>query len=89
MTFIPLESENEYQELSYALKLSVVFYDALAEEERVLKKADNTKNFSLVSFFQDWGKIKILETSVKSSKDWGNEKKIKEREIAIDVPNAG
>ena len=75
--------------LSYGLQLSVVLYDSAVEETIPLKEASVTKNFSFVSVSEDGEKITILETSVRSPKDWAGEEKINEREISVPVPAAG
>jgi len=72
-----------------ALRLSAVMYDTVAEELVVLKEASATKNYWCEGLSEDGGSIIILEDSVKSEKDWGNEEKIKTRKIKIEIPAAG
>ena len=72
-----------------ALRLSAVMYDTVAEELVVLKEATATKNYWCEGLSEDGGSIIILEDSVKSEKDWGNEEKIKTRKIKVELPAAG
>mgnify|MGYP000881339016 CR=1 FL=1 len=72
-----------------ALRLSAVMYDTVAEELVVLKEATATKNYWYGGLSDDGGSFVVLEDSVKSEKDWGNEEKIKTRKIQIEIPAAG
>ena len=76
-------------DLPYGLKLSAVLYDSAIEEAIPLKESTDTKNFSFDSVSEDGEHIALTETSVQSSKDWGEEEKIKEREIKVPMPAAG
>lgn len=76
-------------DLPYGLKLSAVLYDSAIEETIPLKESTDTKNFSFDSVSEDGEHIALTETSVQSSKDWGEEEKIKEREIKVPMPAAG
>mgnify|MGYP000985380367 CR=1 FL=1 len=72
-----------------ALKLSVVLYDAAAEEEMVLKEADETRSYIFQSVSEDESTINLLELSVKSPKDWDDEEKVQESGLTVEVPAAG
>lgn len=72
-----------------ALTLSAVLYDAAAEEETVLKEADETRSYTLESVSEDGNTINLLELSVKSPKDWDDPEKVRERDLTEDVPVAG
>jgi hypothetical protein len=74
---------------SSLLKLSAVLYDSTVDETVVLKESTDTKNYRFSEISDDGEKIVITEESVKSPKDWGDEEKVKEREIKVPVPAAG
>ena len=75
--------------VSIGWKLSAILYDSAIEEAIPLKESTDTKNFSFDSVSEDGEHIALTETSVQSSKDWGEEEKIKEREIKVPMPAAG
>ncbi|MEA4881300.1 MAG: hypothetical protein VB045_07475 [Synergistaceae bacterium] len=75
--------------VSIGWKLSAILYDSAIEEAIPLKESTNTKNFSFDSVSEDGENLVLYEMSVKSTKDWGNEDKMKEREITVPVPPAG
>ena len=72
-----------------ALRLSAVMYDTVAEELVVLKEATATKNYWCGGVTDDGASLIISEDSVTSEKDWGDEEKIKTRELRIEIPPAG
>jgi hypothetical protein len=74
---------------AYSLRVSVVMYDAAASETTVLKEATDTKNFWFDEVTNDGGALRIRESSVESEKDWGDEEKISERAIEVEIPAAG
>lgn len=74
---------------SYGLKLSAVLYDSAIKETIPLKEASDTKNYSFVSLAEDRERIVLSESSVRSPKDWSNERKVRERTITVPVPPAG
>lgn len=76
-------------DLPHGLKLSVVLYDSAIEEVIPLKESTHTKNFSFDSVSEDGEHIALTETSVRSPEEWGEEEKIKEREIKVPMPAAG
>ena len=73
---------------SYGQKLSVAPFDAASGKIILLKKAADTRNFSLSGVDSDEGIIRIYEQSVASANDWSDEKKIRERGVAIPIPPA-
>lgn len=88
MTRIDDGRETERGTFSMAsLRLSAVMYDAAAEELLLLKEATGTKNYWFVELAEE-GSLVLREDSVKSEKDWGDEKKIKTREMKMKVPPA-
>ena len=72
-----------------ALRLSAVMYDTVAEELVVLKEATAKKNYWCGGVTDDGASLIISEDSVTSEKDWGDEEKIKTRELRIEIPPAG
>jgi hypothetical protein len=75
--------------IPFALRLSVVMFDTAMKEEFVLKEATATQNFWLGEVIEDGSAVTVLEDSVKSEKDWGDEDKIERREIRVEIPAAG
>ena len=82
-----VRDEGSFDNLGYGLKLSAVLYDSALEEETVLKEATDTQSFLFRAIGDE--DIEIAEEYVESPNDWGDDEKIKEREIKVPVPAAG
>ncbi len=64
-------------------------YDTLEKELTVIIKATSTKNYFIGGCDDEGGSLDINESSVKNPKDWGNENKIKYKELTVPIPAAG
>ena len=64
-------------------------YDTLENELTVILKATSTKDYFIVGCDDEGGTLDINESSVKNPKDWGNENKIKYKELTVPIPAAG
>ena len=64
-------------------------YDTLEKELTVIIKATLTKNYFIGGYDDEGGTLDINESSVKNPKDWGNENKIKYKELTVPIPAAG
>ena len=82
-----VRDEGSSDNLGYGLKLSAVLYDSALEEETVLKEATDTQSFRFRGIGGE--NIEIAEEYVESPKDWGDDEKIKEREIKVPISPAG
>lgn len=71
----------------YGLKLSVVMYDVMMQEEFVLKQATDTANY--VFQVVDGDELVIDEEWVEKTADWDDLSKRHEKKIRIEVPAAG
>jgi hypothetical protein len=80
---------GSFENLSYGLRLSVVMYDAGTKETTVLKESTDTQNYSFASVTDDGSAVTVIEQSVKSEADWGDEDKIEERVFEVEIPAAG
>ncbi|MDR0355097.1 MAG: hypothetical protein LBJ64_05110 [Deltaproteobacteria bacterium] len=78
-----------FANLSYGLRLSVVMHDLATGETTALKEATDTANFSFRGLADNGTKASIVESSVRSEADWGDEDKIEERLFDMDLPAAG
>ena len=82
-----VRDKGGFDNLGYGLKLSAVLYDSAVGEETVLKEATDTQSFLFRAIGDE--DIEIAEEYVESPEDWGDDEKIKEREIKVPVPAAG
>ena len=64
-------------------------YDTLEKELTVIIKATLTKNYFIGGYDDEGGTLDINKSSVKNPKDWGNENKIKYKELTVPIPAAG
>jgi hypothetical protein len=80
---------GSFANLGYGLRVSVVMYDAAASETVVLKESTDTRNYWLKKVIEDGEALSIIEESVKSQDDLGDEEKTEEREIRVEIPAAG
>jgi hypothetical protein len=71
------------------LRLSAVLHDSAVGETIALKESTDTQNFRFGSVSPDGGDIVLSEEYVESPEDWGDEDKVKTREISVPVPAAG
>ncbi|MDR1622940.1 MAG: hypothetical protein LBS00_11250 [Synergistaceae bacterium] len=81
--------EGRFANLGYGLRFSVSMYDVPARQLIVLKEATETQNYSLWEVIEDGNAVTVIEESVKSEKDWGDEEKTETREIRVEIPAAG
>jgi hypothetical protein len=89
MTRIDDIRDGSFANLGYGLRVSVVMYDSAASETVILKEATDTRNYWLMEVIEDGGALSVIEESVKSQDDWGDEGKTEEREIRVEIPAAG
>ncbi|MBO4334401.1 MAG: hypothetical protein J5846_01010 [Desulfovibrio sp.] len=68
---------------------SVVLYDSVEEELIIIKKATETEDYFCNGYNEEKGTLDAIERSVKNTKDWGDEKKIKITDITLSIPAAG
>jgi len=91
MTFTIIDKDKKERAKDYDIPgwLSVVVYDTAAEALETVAAATETEDFMLESVDQEAGDLVITKISVKSQKDWADEKKRKNEQIRVPIPAAG
>jgi hypothetical protein len=81
--------EGESAGRSYYFKFSAIVYDSAVDLTTVLKEATDAANYIVGGIDEENGKIILFEETVKNPADWGDEEKMEQKEIAVDIPAAG
>ncbi|MCR5815182.1 MAG: hypothetical protein K6G15_11935 [Desulfovibrio sp.] len=68
---------------------SAALYDSAVDELIILKEATATKDYTISGYDEANASFAIMESSVKDTKDWGDEEKITDTEISVPTPAAG
>ncbi|MDR1678092.1 MAG: hypothetical protein LBS44_06855 [Deltaproteobacteria bacterium] len=71
---------------AFAYRTSVVIYDSSTSKIFILKESTGTQNFSFTEITNDGKDLKVSEQYVNSEKNWGDEEKIKQRELILKIP---